>query len=125
MNKNKIIEPQYTPEYSEDIIQDYYVEKPLTSGEAEELAENLEKKIKANKKSVFKILNHLKALKNYMLDKDIKWYRKSVVVAALLYFIAPVDAMPDFAPLIGFLDDIGVIAWTIKFLGDEIRSYYS
>jgi len=121
MSKNNIIEP----EYKENILQDYYTEKPLSTSEAEELAENLEKKIKANKKSVFKILNHLKALKNYMLDKDIKWYRKSVVVAALLYFIAPVDAMPDFAPFVGFLDDIGVIAWTIKFLGDEIRSYYS
>jgi uncharacterized membrane protein YkvA (DUF1232 family) len=121
VNKNNTI----TTEYGEDMPQDYYREKPLTGSEAEELAENLEKKIKANKNSVFKILNHLKALKNYMLDKDIKWYRKSVVVAALVYFIAPVDAMPDFAPFVGFLDDIGVIAWTIKFLGDEIRSYYS
>jgi uncharacterized membrane protein YkvA (DUF1232 family) len=106
-------------------VEEYSSERPFFEGEIEDLSENLDKKIKDNKRSVLKIFNHLKALKNYMVDKDIKWYRKSVVVAALVYFIIPLDAMPDFAPLVGFLDDIGVIAWTIRFLGNEIRDYYS
>jgi uncharacterized membrane protein YkvA (DUF1232 family) len=59
-----------------------------------------------------------------MLDRNVKWIRKSVVIAALIYLITPVDAMPDITPLIGFLDDIGVIAWTIRFLGSEIKKYY-
>lgn len=106
------------------LLKDYYPEMPLSEKEAGELNQSVEKKIASSKKSIFKILSHLKALKRYMLDRDVKWYRKSVVVAALLYFITPVDAMPDFAPLLGYLDDIGVIGWTIKFLGDEINSYY-
>lgn len=107
-----------------DFLQEYTVEKPLTHEEEKELSDNLDKKIKSSRKSVFKILAHLKALKKYMLDKDVKWVRKSVVVAAVLYFITPIDAVPDIAPFIGFLDDFGVIAWTIRFLGSEIKDYY-
>jgi uncharacterized membrane protein YkvA (DUF1232 family) len=121
MSKNKTITNGQEP----DILEEYYTDRPLSDSEIKDLSENLDRKIKNNKRSVLKIFNHLKALKNYMIDKDIKWYRKSVVVAALLYFIAPLDAMPDFAPFVGFLDDIGIIAWTIRFLGKEIRDYYN
>lgn len=107
-----------------DFLEEYYTEEPLNEEEIQEVSQTLDKKIKANRRSIFKILSHLRALKNYMLDKDVKWIRKSVVVAALLYFITPVDALPDVAPFIGFLDDIGVIAFTIKFLGSEIGKYY-
>ncbi len=108
-----------------NFLEEYYPERPLTPKEADELNQSVDKKIATSKKSIFKILSHLKALKRYMMDRDVKWYRKSVVIAALVYFITPLDAMPDFAPLLGYLDDIGVIGWTIKFLGDEINSYYS
>jgi len=108
-----------------NFLEEYYPERPLTSKETDELNQSVDKKIASSKKSIFKILSHLKALKRYMMDRDVKWYRKSVVIAALVYFITPIDAMPDFAPLLGYLDDIGVIGWTIKFLGDEINSYYS
>lgn len=107
-----------------DFLEEYYTNKSLNEKEEKELAEKLDKKVKANRRNVFKILAHLKALKRYMLDRDVKWIRKSVVVAAILYFITPIDAVPDIAPLIGFLDDFGVIAWTIRFLGSEIKEYY-
>ncbi len=106
------------------LLEEYYPERPLTEKETGELDRKVEKKITTGKKSIFKIISHLKALRRYMMDRDVKWYRKSIVVAALVYFITPFDAMPDFAPLLGYLDDIGVIGWTIKFLGDEITSYY-
>jgi uncharacterized membrane protein YkvA (DUF1232 family) len=107
-----------------ELLQDYYPARPLTRDEELELETSVDRKITKNKKSIFKIISHLKALKRYMLDKDVKWYRKSVVIAALVYFVMPLDVMPDFAPLLGYLDDIGVVAWTIKFLGNEVTSYY-
>ncbi|MEW6005699.1 MAG: YkvA family protein [Stygiobacter sp.] len=66
----------------------------------------------------------VKALYRYMRDKYVPWYRKSIVIGALIYFISPIDAIPDLAPLIGYLDDLGVIAAVIKFLGSEILPYY-
>ncbi len=124
MSKNTELNLVDTDTSEINFLEEYYPEKPLSEKESIELAGSVEKKVVKNKKNIFKILSHLKALKNYMLDKDVKWYRKSVVVAALVYFVTPIDAMPDFAPLVGFLDDIGVVAWTIKFLGDEITAYY-
>lgn len=107
-----------------ELLQDYYPARPLTRDEELELETSVDRKITKNKKSIFKIISHLKAMKRYMMDKDVKWYRKSVVIAALVYFVMPLDVMPDFAPLLGYLDDIGVVAWTIKFLGNEVTSYY-
>jgi len=66
----------------------------------------------------------IKALYRYMKDKSVSWYRKSIVIGALIYFITPIDAIPDLAPLIGYLDDLGVITAVIKFLGHELMQYY-
>ena len=66
----------------------------------------------------------VKALYHYMRDPNVPWYRKSVVVAALIYFISPIDAIPDFIPIIGYLDDMGVIVALLKYLGGELVPYY-
>jgi uncharacterized membrane protein YkvA (DUF1232 family) len=66
----------------------------------------------------------VRALYRYMRDKNVPWYRKSVVVGALIYFITPIDLIPDFIPFFGYLDDLGVIMATIKFLGKELVPYY-
>ncbi len=66
----------------------------------------------------------LLALYRYLLDKSVGWQRKTVVVAALIYFIVPIDTIPDLAPLFGYMDDLGVIMATLKFLGHELIPYY-
>jgi uncharacterized membrane protein YkvA (DUF1232 family) len=65
------------------------------------------------------------ALVNYMRDSYVSWHRKAIVVAALIYFISPVDTIPDLAPLFGYLDDLGVITALLKFLGSELIPYYN
>jgi uncharacterized membrane protein YkvA (DUF1232 family) len=65
------------------------------------------------------------ALVNYMRDSSVSWHRKAIVVAALVYFISPIDTIPDIAPLFGYLDDLGVIAALLKFLGSELIPYYN
>jgi uncharacterized membrane protein YkvA (DUF1232 family) len=67
----------------------------------------------------------VKALYKYMRDRYVPWYRKSIVVGALIYFISPIDTIPDLAPLVGYLDDLGVITAVLKFLGSELIPYYS
>jgi len=64
------------------------------------------------------------ALYRYMKDPLVKWYRKAIVVAALIYFIVPIDAIPDITPLFGYLDDLGVITALLKYLGSELIPYY-
>ena len=37
-------------------------------------------------------------------------WAKTTVYGALAYFISPLDAIPDIAPVIGYVDDLGVLA---------------
>ena len=45
------------------------------------------------------------------------------VVAGLMYFLSPLDAVPDFIPMFGMLDDIAVLAWLMKTLDDELTAF--
>ena len=37
-------------------------------------------------------------------------WAKTAIYGALGYFISPIDVIPDFIPVVGFTDDIGVLA---------------
>ncbi|MBI4418533.1 MAG: DUF1232 domain-containing protein [Ignavibacteriales bacterium] len=91
--------------------------------EAEYVADRFEEKLRRVGKNI-RFANHLIALFRYMTDPEVHWARKSIVVAALLYFIIPLDSIPDFTPVVGFLDDIGVVAAVIKYLGSQLTKYY-
>jgi len=85
--------------------------------------ENLWYKLeRAGKKISF--AKDIMALYKYMKDSFVGWPRKLIVVAALIYFISPVDTIPDLTPLFGYLDDLGVISALLKFLGSELIPYY-
>ena len=43
-----------------------------------------------------------------------------VLMAALGYFVLPIDAIPDFLPLIGFTDDVAMIAAAIATVAGSI-----
>ena len=64
------------------------------------------------------------ALYRYMKDSFVSWQRKAIVIAALIYFISPIDSIPDLTPFFGYLDDLGVITALLKFLGSELVPYY-
>ena len=46
---------------------------------------------------------------------------KGLVLAALAYFVLPVDAIPDFLPAIGYTDDAAVIAAVIAIVGEHLK----
>ena len=54
-------------------------------------------------------------------DKDTPLSVKATLVAAIAYFVLPVDAIPDVLPAIGFTDDAAVLATAIKLVADNIR----
>lgn len=39
-----------------------------------------------------------------------------VLLGAGLYTVSPIDLMPDFIPILGWLDDVGVIAYAVSCL---------
>ncbi|WP_416422972.1 YkvA family protein [Pseudomonas sp. App30] len=46
-----------------------------------------------------------------------------MIVAGLLYFVSPIDAIPDWIPGIGLLDDIAVLAWVVNSLEKELAAF--
>ncbi|GIK60020.1 MAG: DUF1232 domain-containing protein [Ignavibacteriota bacterium] len=85
--------------------------------------ENLWGKLESSGKRI-SFAKDILALYRYMKDPFVKWYRKAIVIAALFYFIVPIDTIPDLTPLFGYLDDLGVITALLKYLGSELLSYY-
>lgn len=49
--------------------------------------------------------------------------RIAPAVGALLYFISPIDLIPDYIPFVGFVDDAAVIAAVCAYLDKEIEPY--
>jgi len=45
------------------------------------------------------------------------------VVAALLYFVIPLDGLPDWLPVLGFIDDLAVLAWVLRTWSDELAAF--
>ena len=63
------------------------------------------------------------ALYRFMCDPKAPAAAKGVAVAALLYFVMPLDIVPDWIPILGFTDDAAVIAAAVGFLGPILQPY--
>lgn len=45
------------------------------------------------------------------------------ILAALIYFVSPIDLLPDSIPIIGYIDDLAVISFTLKMIHDDMDEY--
>lgn len=72
-----------------------------------------------------KLVDGVKSLWAMLTDKDyiVAWETKAIIVAALGYFISPVDVVPDAVPGAGWLDDAMVVAWALHTLEQELAEY--
>lgn len=59
----------------------------------------------------------------FITDPAVSLALKGAGIFALLYFISPVDVVPDTIPLAGLLDDAGVIAGVMSLLGSQLKPY--
>ena len=57
-------------------------------------------------------------------EKGTPWYAKIIAVAVVVYALSPVDLVPDFIPVLGYLDDVIIlpvlIAWCIRCIPEEL-----
>ena len=60
-----------------------------------------------------KVLYSLFIMYYLLFDKNVPLKVRSVFMGALGYFILPTDLVADFLPVIGFADDIALIAYVI------------
>lgn len=64
-------------------------------------------------------------LKDYKNKKhtSVPWLSIAAITFALLYLLNPLDLVPDFIPLIGYIDDASVIGITLKLISEDIEAY--
>jgi uncharacterized membrane protein YkvA (DUF1232 family) len=61
-------------------------------------------------------------------DRRVPWYVKALAVAIAAYALSPVDLIPDFIPVIGYLDDLIIlplgILLVVSLIPDVIMAEY-
>jgi uncharacterized membrane protein YkvA (DUF1232 family) len=55
------------------------------------------------------------------LDRETPLRVRGMLLAALAYFILPVDALPDVLPALGFTDDAAVLLATLQLIASHIQ----
>ncbi|MDP2806713.1 MAG: YkvA family protein [bacterium] len=59
-------------------------------------------------------------------DPRVPWYAKAVAAATVAYAVSPIDLIPDFIPVIGYLDDLLIIplgiALSVRLIPVEIMA---
>ena len=64
----------------------------------------------------------LKLLKSATGNKQLTTPRNIIILTAvILYTITPLDGIPDIIPVVGWLDDLGLLALAVKTVMDAIR----
>ncbi len=60
---------------------------------------------------------------NYVRDPHVSHWRKLAGVMAVVYFLSPIDMLPDFIPLLGWMDDLGVLSAAAFFMVREVQRH--
>ena len=56
--------------------------------------------------------------------RETPWYAKALAAVVVVYALSPIDLIPDFIPVVGFLDDVillpGLVALTIRAIPADV-----
>lgn len=55
--------------------------------------------------------------------RELPFWSIAAIVAALLYVLNPVDLIPDFIPVVGYVDDALVIAACLAMVEQDLHNY--
>ena len=85
------------------------------------------------------IVRHAGALRKYWEDvktffsmvkdyaggayREVPFGTIAAIVGALAYLLSPIDVIPDFIPVLGYLDDAAVLALCLKLVQGDVEDY--
>ncbi|AUD01189.1 YkvA family protein [Spirosoma pollinicola] len=55
--------------------------------------------------------------------RQLPWKTLIRVIAVLIYFVSPIDILPDFLPIVGLTDDIALMFWLFSGMKDDIEKF--
>lgn len=53
----------------------------------------------------------------------VPWPTILKIVAVLIYFVSPIDVIPDILPIIGLTDDLAIVLWLFRALHEDIENF--
>ena len=77
----------------------------------------------ATVKEKFTVLGRL--IKAYALGhyRQVPWKSLLVIIAAVIYFVNPIDLIPDLVPVLGLSDDFAVLVWVYNTVSSEVDKF--
>ena len=68
-------------------------------------------------------MKNIKYFFEYVKDKDVSFFKKGLILLSLLYFILPIDIVPDYIIGLGWLDDAVVAGFIWNAVRTEVGDY--
>ncbi len=74
---------------------------------------------------VYKVRMLVRLLKAYVNGhyRQLPWKSLLMIIGGLLYFLMPLDLIPDFVPVTGLADDITIILMVFKTINGDIQNF--
>jgi len=97
---------------------------------AKKLIEAAFKKAKAKRKGplgeVWKYLTSLIRLVRAYIRRvytEVPWETIVLATAAIIYFVSPIDFIPDFIPVVGYVDDVAIISFVVASIKTDLDNF--
>ena len=90
---------------------------------------NAVKKASSSKAALENTWHHLTALirmVRYNMSgqySNLPWKTLIIALTGIIYFVNPLDAIPDILPVVGLVDDAALIAFIAKSIGSEVAEF--
>ena len=111
-------------EKSKNEVSEADVEKTAKSGQ--EKFESLDSAPPGKLKEIWGDIKWmLRLIKDYASGeyREIPWGSIAAITGAIIYFVSPVDVIPDPIPVVGYLDDAYVIKLALEFVKEDLDEY--
>ena len=73
--------------------------------------------------SALSLMANPKGIWNFLRAADAPKSAKVAAVLAALYVVWPADFIPDIAPVLGWLDDVGMVGIALAFIARQAAQY--
>ncbi len=106
-----------------------YLHDPQKSKRLLDDAVRKSKKVSAHKGPLSEMWENLKALFRLMQAYVRREYTKApwgsvvLITVAIIYFVSPIDLVPDWLPLAGFIDDAAVLAFVLRQVKTDLDKF--